>query len=515
MKKMWSLMLAVLMFCVPVISGAESVYTWPMEALQNGQTLHMEQKVDAFLLEVTGEDEEQTEQMQGMLDAIGKLATSVKTVADCQGNAARLQVLINNTVVFDLALDTNDTALLLQSSWLGENVFGFKAEELKELLKNIGFDPEQGMAQMAEFNPAEQFPNTLAALQALAGGFAPVEEVTQPEDADPAVAEASGTITGEQLAGVLNAAKQDILADEEMKNGFTWNDGYTNYTGEEAVEKCFEQLTAQAECVSVTVTAWVNAETSPVAIDVTTVVNKSKLETLTDAYENNARVDYMTGLGYGEGLEKKSLEPDPDAAEELTESTLSYRALTDENGVVNHSVSFADENVSLNVTFYDTDAETVVLATSIAGDEENASSLALNFRDEKVLRGETEAKDVLTYTVTASTIGSSATSFVVNGSNEISAEKGVLTSIATYSDMEMTMDEMHIHLLQSGTETITVGEALPELDAENAVYPLSMSQEEQQNLLGGLMQNLQLGAMRLVQQLPAELLVLLNGGSAQ
>ena len=59
------------------------------------------------------------------------------------------------------------------------------------------------------------------------------------------------------------------------------------------------------------------------------------------------------------------------------------------------------------------------------------------------------------------------------------------------------------------------GRALREMDAANAIYPMSLTGEEQAEVLQTITQNAQLGLMKLIQQLPAELLVMLNGGAAK
>ena len=522
MRKMWSLVLAVLMFCVPVLSGAEAVYGWPMEALAEGKTVMAESTFDPVTLEIVGAGEEETTQVMSVVDIANQVLSGLKIRGTASQTGSQLELFMNDSPVFDARIGMSGDAVLVQSSWLGEKAIGITGEELKELLKQAGIDLDEIAAKLQEFmanpiDPAEAFPNTIAAAQGLATLFTVAEEVTQPENADPAVGQASGVLTGEKTVELLEAMRTDILANEQLKAAFRWSDGYNSYEGEEAVQKAFDSLTAQAACVDVTVTLWVDEDSSPVAVDIQTKVNKTVLEGVTGAMAQNAMVDYLTGLGYGEDMEKETFTLDPDAEVEYQEALCTYRRLTGEDGVAEHTLGFVSGESSLEAAFRATEEEMRAVITGTSKADDATVTMNCTVLDTHTLRTETASQDNVIITENVHVVSEdSDVNVQITGNVVYAAEKDVSLTVDSKVEGVIIAGEGREVCFSAGEHSATTpAEALPEMDAANAIYPMSLTGEEQAEVLQTITQNAQLGLMKLIQQLPAELLVMLNGGAAK
>ena len=216
MKKVLSLVMALLMLCLPLGALADTPAEMLLEVISNGRALT---EKTAFQVEA---DEGADPRYAAYADLLNVLASSV-TISQTQLAA---DVTLNDNNVFDVIIEGNESGLYVKSSWLGDGVLLFTPEDLVNALKASNVDVEQIIASMngasnisIDVNE-ETFANTMAWVQNVLAAnmtMGPAEE--DENQHDPAVSQLQVSLTGEQLLELVEAMHTDMAGVVEQLNG--------------------------------------------------------------------------------------------------------------------------------------------------------------------------------------------------------------------------------------------------------------------------------------------------------
>ena len=494
MKRILSVMLAVLLLAVPVLSLAASPVEMLEQAVEAGRPLHAEVSMQAGEMPMGEAD---AKLVSDIINALG-FRMDVQQ-GDAPQTSMALKLSGKEVLTFAVAEKGGDT--FLKTNLAGADVMAFNEQEaqntlnrLMQMMADSGLmtreQLDEVMAQFASMagmgsmtSSAEDLEFDTAALLSLTADLAEgmtMEGVTsQPRGCDEAKTRMSFTMTRDMLLkwvdlclDMLRKNESYMAALNQQLTGMAAA-GSEPVTAEELLEQLRQQLNDSITAFSAPVSIFLDEKDEPVYI-------------LMDAAVTIAEDDEQEDL----------------------DMTFTYTRLTGTEGV-NHSATLIandEEKDGMSMTFGLLEGEKrAVVSFDLAEMDEGVTeapilSLAAELLKE---REETSARDQLNVTMTLTDSGKSQS---VTLTADASAEQNG-------EDVDFQVCGK-LYLPGCTAETITVnaqlttGEAEPSIATEDAVRPGSMADDEFNAFLGQVAQSAQTALLVMLQNLPDSVLQL-------
>ena len=494
MKRILSVMLAVLLLAVPVLSLAASPVEMLEQAVEAGRPLHAEVSMQAGEMPMGEAD---AKLVSDIINALG-FRMDVQQ-GDAPQTSMALKLSGKEVLTFAVAEKGGDT--FLKTNLAGADVMAFNAQEaqntlnrLMQMMADSGLmtreQLDEVMAQFASMagmgsmtSSAEDLEFDTAALLSLTADLAEgmtMEGVTsQPRGCDEAKTRMSFTMTRDMLLkwvdlclDMLRKNESYMAALNQQLTGMAAA-GSEPVTAEELLEQLRQQLNDSITAFSAPVSIFLDEKDEPVYI-------------LMDAAVTIAEDDEQEDL----------------------DMTFTYTRLTGTEGV-NHSATLIandEEKDGMSMTFGLLEGEKrAVVSFDLAEMDEGVTEAPILSLTAELLkeREETSARDQLNVTMTLTDSGKSQS---VTLTADASAEQNG-------EDVDFQVCGK-LYLPGCTAETITVnaqlttGEAEPSIATEDAVRPGSMADDEFNAFLGQVAQSAQTALLVMLQNLPDSVLQL-------